>query len=152
MYGDIVSGILQLYQVWLSFVFGVPLNILGYMVLNVILDVLVGLVPLLGDFLDNLFKSNLRNLALLEKWLIDSPVASRKYHILLMPESNEFLPKPKRESSWASGWFGSRATPDESRQWERKTGKVKQTRRMRRDEGEGEMGRHGLGAEADPVL
>lgn len=32
VYGDILSGILQLYQVWLSFVFGVPLNILGYMV------------------------------------------------------------------------------------------------------------------------
>jgi hypothetical protein len=32
LYGDIVSGILQLYQVWLCFVFGVPLQILGYMV------------------------------------------------------------------------------------------------------------------------
>ena len=32
LWGDIVSGILGLYQVWLSFLFGVPLNILGYMV------------------------------------------------------------------------------------------------------------------------
>jgi hypothetical protein len=32
IYGDIVSGILQLYQVWLCFIFGVPLNILGFMV------------------------------------------------------------------------------------------------------------------------
>lgn len=32
IYGDIVSGILQLYQVWLCFIFGVPRTILGYMV------------------------------------------------------------------------------------------------------------------------
>jgi hypothetical protein len=32
IYGDIVSGILQLYQVWLSVVFGVPPTILWQMV------------------------------------------------------------------------------------------------------------------------
>ena len=32
LYGDIASGILQLYQVWLSFIFGVPLNLIGWMV------------------------------------------------------------------------------------------------------------------------
>ena len=32
LYGDIVAGVLQLYQVWLCFIFGVPLPILGYMV------------------------------------------------------------------------------------------------------------------------
>ena len=32
IYGDILSGILQLYQVWLCFIFGVPLNIIGFMV------------------------------------------------------------------------------------------------------------------------
>lgn len=32
IYGDILSGILQLYQVWLCFIFGVPRTLLGYMV------------------------------------------------------------------------------------------------------------------------
>jgi len=138
IYGDIASGVLQLYQVWLSFVFGVPPQILGYMLLNVLLDVLVGLVPLLGDFLDNLFKSNLRNLALLEEWLLNPPANSRarNYHILLMPESNEFLPKPKTKAGW--GWFGGSGPGDveeSEREKEVRTGKVRATRRMGREEG-----------------
>jgi hypothetical protein len=44
-----------------------PLVIQGRMVLNAALDVLVGLVPLLGDLVDIGWKANLRNLALLER-------------------------------------------------------------------------------------
>ncbi|WWC95203.1 hypothetical protein V866_002059 [Kwoniella sp. B9012] len=139
IYGDLLSGVLQLYQVWLCFIFGVPRNILGYMLLNVILDVIVGLVPLLGDFLDNLFKSNLRNLALLETWLLEDERARRRYHILIMPEGNEFIPKPK-SSRFSTSWFGNsssnKSALDEERERERLTGKVKVTRRMGKDEGE----------------
>jgi len=35
LYGDIASAVLQLYQVWLSFVFGVPMQIIGWMVSGV---------------------------------------------------------------------------------------------------------------------
>ncbi|WRT70067.1 uncharacterized protein IL334_007061 [Kwoniella shivajii] len=139
IYGDLVSGILQLYQVWLSFIFGVPTNILGYMVLNVFLDVVVGLVPILGDFLDNLFKSNLRNLALLETWLLTNERAQRRYHILLMPEGNEFIPKPKTtrfSTSWFGGGNSHKSEIDEERERERTTGKVRVTRRMDKNEGE----------------
>jgi hypothetical protein len=40
--------------------------ILLRMVVNIVIDFIVGLVPILGDFLDNLWKANLRNLELLE--------------------------------------------------------------------------------------
>lgn len=40
------------------------------MVLNLVLDVLIGLTPILGDFADTLFRCNTRNAALLEKMLI----------------------------------------------------------------------------------
>ncbi|CAD6569189.1 MAG: hypothetical protein TREMPRED_005090 [Tremellales sp. Tagirdzhanova-0007] len=137
LYGDIVAGVLQLYQVWLCFIFGVPLPILGYMFLNTIADVVVGIVPLIGDFLDNLFKSNLRNLALLESWLLTDPSAQR-YHILIMPESNEFVPKPKSASRFSTNWFGggSSSAEDAEKERERSTGKVRTTRRMGRNEGE----------------
>lgn len=138
IYGDIISGILQLYQVWLCFIFGVPRTILGYMLLNVLIDCVVGIVPLIGDFLDNLFKSNLRNLSLLEDWLLTSPTATRSYHILLMPTTTDFMPKPKA-SKFSSSWFGGghgKSEEDEERERERTTGKVRQTRRMGRDEGE----------------
>ncbi|ORY31667.1 hypothetical protein BCR39DRAFT_571208 [Naematelia encephala] len=133
IYGDIVSGILQLYQVYLSFIFGVPAQILMYMILNVLADVFVGLIPLLGDFLDNLFKSNLRNLALVENWLLEShPTSSAaRYHILLMPVSDEFLPRPK-----AAGWFAGGKKVDEVVEEERRTGRVRKTRRMGKHEGQ----------------
>jgi hypothetical protein len=44
-----------------------PLVIQGRMVLNAAFDVLIGLVPLLGDLVDIGWKANLRNLALLER-------------------------------------------------------------------------------------
>ena len=152
LYGDIASGILQLYQVWLSFVFGVPLQIIGWMVrllriatnqhswqiLNVLLDTVAGIVPIIGDIIDNLFKSNLRNLALLENWLLNDQYTAAKYHILLMPESDEFVPGPS--ARW-KGWFGGKVDREEmaARDRERATGKVRKTRRMGREEGAWEV-------------
>ena len=93
----------------------------------------VGIVPIIGDVIDNLFKSNLRNLALLEEWLLTDPHAQR-YHILLMPQSDEFIPGPG--AKW-KGWFGGKedVREQESRRQEATTGKVRQTRRMKKDEG-----------------
>jgi hypothetical protein len=117
----------------------------------VIADVLVGIVPLIGDFLDNLFKSNLRNLALLETWLLTDPSA-QMYHILLMPESNDFVPKPKSATRFSTSWFGggSSTAEDAERERERETGKIRATRRMGRDEGEVKEGK-GTRSRADPV-
>ncbi|KAK4683907.1 hypothetical protein P7C73_g6303, partial [Tremellales sp. Uapishka_1] len=144
LYGDLASGILQLYQIYLSFLFGVELNILGYMLLNTLADILVGIVPLIGDFLDNLFKSNLRNLALLEDWLLSSSSAqSKRYHILLMPaETTDFIPKPKTGSRFSTSWFGGGAASpeDAERERERTTGTLRATRRMGRNEGDGQFG------------
>ena len=44
-----------------------PLVVQGRMVLNAAIDMLLGLVPVLGDLVDIGFKANLRNLALLER-------------------------------------------------------------------------------------
>jgi hypothetical protein len=46
---------------------GVPLAVLGRMVVNTGVDALIGLVPVLGDITDIGWKANLRNLALLER-------------------------------------------------------------------------------------
>lgn len=146
LYGDIASGILQLYAVYLCFLFGAPVITLGYMVLNVILDVLVGIVPLIGDVLDNLFKSNLRNLALLESYLLHDAAASR-WKILLMPDTNTYIPEPKseREGRKWSAWFGmgDAGEAKEERERERATGHLKKTRRMRKDEAKFAFGREG---------
>lgn len=153
IYGDIVSGILQLYQVWLCFIFGVPLNILGFMVspasridwtitnsqfLNVIIDVFIGIVPLIGDLADWYFKSNLRNLDLLEKWLLDETSLGSRYHILLMPDIPEFIPSASKVKSERKRWFGGSGGVDEAeifaRTEEVRSGKVRRTRRMGKEE------------------
>lgn len=92
----------------------------------------VGIVPLIGDIIDNLFKSNLRNLTLLEDWLLTDPSA-QKFHILLMPQSDEFIPGP--QSRW-KGWFGGKMDKQEQefRRKEALTGRVRKTRRMGREE------------------
>ncbi|QRW23490.1 hypothetical protein RhiXN_08526 [Rhizoctonia solani] len=88
VWGDIVGTVLSLYQVYLSWVFGVPMAIFVRMIVNVVIDLFIGIVPFFGDALDVLFKANLRNLDLLEDWLLkDAP-----YRIALMP-NREFLPR-----------------------------------------------------------
>jgi hypothetical protein len=41
------------------------------MLANVAIDALVGTIPLAGDLFDAAFKANLRNRALLERWLAE---------------------------------------------------------------------------------
>ncbi|KAB5589241.1 Transmembrane protein [Ceratobasidium theobromae] len=88
VWGDFAGTILSMYQVYLCWVFAVPHSILIRMVVNVVIDMFLGIVPLFGDALDVLFKANLRNLDLLEDWLLkDAP-----HRIFLMP-NREFLPR-----------------------------------------------------------
>lgn len=124
IWGDLVSGVLQLYQVFLCWVFGVPTYLLLRMVLNVVIDVIVGVVPFVGDLLDNLFKSNLKNLNLLESWLLTND----NYQILLMPD-NTWMPRPKSNSSW----FGMGGSSKRKAQ-EHRSGRVNKTRRMTKAE------------------
>jgi hypothetical protein len=104
-----------------------------------VLDVVVGIVPIIGDMLDNWFKSNLRNLALLETWLLTDRYAG-KYHILLMPESQDFIPVSKSKHGRFGSFFGGNSKADDApelraREAEVLTGKVRKTRRMGKEEG-----------------
>ena len=64
--GDFAGGLLSLYIIVAAHRMGVPRSVLARMGWNVAVDTLVGAVPLLGDRFDIGFKSNLRNLALLD--------------------------------------------------------------------------------------
>ena len=104
--------------------------------MNVIIDVLVGIVPIIGDALDVWFKSNLKNLDILEKWLLDEETKGSRYHILLMPDIPEFIPPLNKVKSDRKRWFGKGVSEEEisARTTEVKTGKVRKTRRMGREE------------------
>jgi len=67
--GDLVSTAFSAYIIFLATRFGIPRQDLAKMVFNVGLETVVGTVPLIGDLFDAFYKSNIRNLAILEQHL-----------------------------------------------------------------------------------
>ena len=65
--GDLVSGFFSVMILVHSVRMRIPKVVVARMVLNTGLDLLTGVVPLLGDLFDVAFKANMRNLALLER-------------------------------------------------------------------------------------
>ena len=67
-FGDMVSGGLGLLVVARAAQLGLPGVVLARMLANVGLDLLTGLVPVLGDAFDAWYKSNLRNVDLVRHY------------------------------------------------------------------------------------
>ena len=67
--GDLIDTAFSAYLLFLASQFGLPKNVLGWMVFNIGLEAIVGSIPLIGDVFDAFYKSNIRNLALLEQHL-----------------------------------------------------------------------------------
>ncbi len=65
--GDAVLGAISLYIVWRASQLGIPREKILRMVGNIVLEVAVGSVPVLGDLFDMALKANLRNVAILEE-------------------------------------------------------------------------------------
>jgi len=65
--GDLATSSFSLVVLYRAFRLGVPRVVLFRMVLNVIVDLLAGAVPFVGDLFDFAWKSNSLNLALLER-------------------------------------------------------------------------------------
>lgn len=84
--GDVIGALFSAYIIYHAARMGAPRSTLVRMIANVGVDTLVGEIPLLGDLFDFGFKSNLRNLALLEDHLHRPTVAkaeSRRVLLLL---------------------------------------------------------------------
>jgi hypothetical protein len=65
--GDLASAVLGLYPVLLAWRRGAPRMLLARMLLNLSVDLLGGLVPVVGDIWDFFFRAHSRNLALLRQ-------------------------------------------------------------------------------------
>lgn len=67
--GDVLTGIVQAGLVLVALKhYRVPKAVAARMAANVLLDVGVGMIPILGDLFDVVFKANTRNLKLLEPY------------------------------------------------------------------------------------
>src|SRR3954468_896463 len=66
-FGDLISSLASFLIIFAGWQRAVPRVTIGRMVVNVAIDTLVGSVPLLGDVFDVAWKSNRKNLALLQR-------------------------------------------------------------------------------------
>ncbi len=73
--GDLVAGLLSIYVVAEAARLGVPAATLGRMGFNILTEVVLGTVPMIGDLFDVVWKANARNVALLERH-IHQPIPS----------------------------------------------------------------------------
>lgn len=65
--GDVLTGVLGLTVIVAAARRGVPRIVLARMLVNTGADTLLGMLPIAGDVFDVLWRSNVRNLALLER-------------------------------------------------------------------------------------
>ena len=70
--GDLVSTAFSAYIILLAARFKLPRASLQKMVFNVALESVIGAVPLAGDIFDAYYKSNIRNLEILENHLTET--------------------------------------------------------------------------------
>ena len=75
--GDAAGGVLGSYGIWVGWRQGAPFSVLLRMLLNVLVDVVIGAIPFAGDLFDIGWRSNSRNLRLLDRWL-DRPARVRQ--------------------------------------------------------------------------
>jgi hypothetical protein len=67
--GDVITTAMALYIVHEARQLGAPGHVIVRMLANVALDGIVGAVPVIGDAFDVLWRSNRRNMRLLQEWL-----------------------------------------------------------------------------------
>lgn len=70
--GGSMGGLFSLYQVYLSTTFGIPLWLFMHMLLNIAIDFIFSLIPVIGGFLHMFYKANIYNYEELKDYL-DSP-------------------------------------------------------------------------------
>ena len=81
--GDLVANILGAYPIRVALAHNLPRPIILQMIINLLVDYLLGSIPLLGDIFDIVFKANQRNLRLLIAGL-DAPKTQQRHSIFFI--------------------------------------------------------------------
>jgi hypothetical protein len=76
--GDIAGAMLSAYIVLIAVNKGTPRPVIWRMLGNIAVDTALGTVPVLGDLFDVAYKSNMRNVELLERHAIEPAAVERR--------------------------------------------------------------------------
>lgn len=82
--GDLLSGGLGVFVVVRGAMLGLPRIVVARMMLNVAVDFVVGVVPILGDAFDLWFKSNQRNVNLAKRYIAEPEASTRGQWLFLL--------------------------------------------------------------------
>jgi hypothetical protein len=69
--GDWIGGVISSYFVLYALLLDAKASVLGRMFINILLDILIGSIPVLGEVFDVYWKANLRNARLLDDFVND---------------------------------------------------------------------------------
>jgi hypothetical protein len=75
--GDIASGAISVYLLLRALQFRLPLIVIARMLVNTLLDLTLGAIPVIGDVFDFAYRSNARNIQLLEAYAGDRALSTR---------------------------------------------------------------------------
>ena len=69
--GDLIGGLFSLYLLRTAIKMKLPKSAILSIIFNIIIDTTIGIVPVIGDIFDILWKSNKRNMRIIEKHLVN---------------------------------------------------------------------------------
>jgi len=82
--GDLLSAIVGIWLIVEATRFKLPAVVVTRMALNTLVDLVIGIVPILGDLFDFAFKSNARNAALFRRYAADPTSSTREHKLVLI--------------------------------------------------------------------
>lgn len=77
--GDVVTGMMSLVLLVRALQFKLPKVVVGRMILNTLIDIVIGAIPFVGDAFDFVWKSNTKNMKLFHQYA-QEPERSTKRH------------------------------------------------------------------------
>ena len=69
--GDLIGGLFSLYLLRTAIKMKLPKSAILSIMFNIIIDTTIGIVPVIGDIFDIFWKSNKRNMRIIEKHLVN---------------------------------------------------------------------------------
>ena len=81
--GDLIGALLSTYIMYSGIKMGVPRSVVAQMATNIALDFTIGWIPIIGDIFDIIWKSNKRNVKLIEEAMIAKKEGDKTNYLII---------------------------------------------------------------------